>query len=242
MTKTEYIKKMYAILSPMCAKYGYHNVAAGMIAQSIQEGWNSGLATKYFNYWGMKAGKGYKGQTVAMNNKAKNDPAIYRVFTSMANGCEGYFIFLAYPRYAALKSCTTDTDYLDKIGPCGWNGNKGYGDRCKSHLKEVYAALNQPTPAPTPAPQIVEGYEIGKTYTTQQDLYIRDAANGAKIDWFSITKNAQLNAFTDAEGFSILRKGTRVTCKAIKKDGQTVWMNIPSGWICARNSKNVYIL
>ena len=93
-----------------------------------------------------------------------------------------------------------------------------------------------------PAPQIVEGYEIGKTYTTLQDLYIRDAANGAKVDWFSITTNAQLNAFTDAEGFSILRKGTRVICKAIKKDGQTVWMNIPSGWICARNSKNVYIL
>ena len=241
MTKTEYIKKMYAILSPMCAKYGYHNVAAGMIAQSIQEGWNSKLATEYHNYWGMKAGKSYKLPTVDMDNKKKTDPATYRTFTSMANGCEGYFIFLAYPRYAALKSCTTDTDYLDKIGPCGWNGNKGYGDRCKSHLKEVYAALNQPTPAPTPAPQIVEGYQIGKTYSTLQDLYIRDAANGAKIDWFSITKNAQLNAFTDAEGFSILRKGTRVTCKAIKKDGQTVWMNIPSGWICARNSKNIYI-
>lgn len=241
MTKTEYIQKMYAILSPMCAKYGYHNVAAGMIAQSIQEGWNSGLATKYFNYWGMKAGSKYSGKTVAMNNKAKNDPAIYRVYTSMANGCEGYFIFLAYPRYAALKNCTNDIDYLDKIGPCGWNGNKGYGDRCKSHLKEVYAALNQTTVQPTPAPQIVEGYEIGKTYTTQQDLYIRDAANGAKIDWFSITKNAQLNAFTDAEGFSILRKGTRVTCKNVKKIGSTVWMNIPSGWICARNSAHIYI-
>ena len=143
MTKTEYIQKMYAILSPMCAKYGYHNVAAGMIAQSIQEGWNSGLATKYFNYWGMKAGSKYSGKTVAMNNKAKNDPAIYRVYTSMANGCEGYFIFLAYPRYAALKNCTNDIDYLDKIGPCGWNSNKGYGDRCKSHLKEVYAALKE---------------------------------------------------------------------------------------------------
>ena len=53
MTKTEYIQKMYSILVPMCAKYGYHNVACAMIAQSIQEGWNSGLATKYHNYWGM---------------------------------------------------------------------------------------------------------------------------------------------------------------------------------------------
>ena len=132
MTKTEYIKKMYSILSPMCAKYGYHNVAAGMIAQSIQEGWNSGLATKYYNYWGMKASRGYKGKTVAMNNKAGNDPAVYRVYTSMENGCEGYFAFLSYSRYKPLKSCTTDVEYLTKIGPCGWNDNSEYGKHYKS--------------------------------------------------------------------------------------------------------------
>ena len=87
MTKTEYIKKMYAILVPMCAQKGYHNVAVGMIAQSIQEGWNSGLATKYFNYWGMKAGKDYPGKTVVMDNKQKTYKATYRVFTSMEIGC-----------------------------------------------------------------------------------------------------------------------------------------------------------
>ena len=69
MTKAEYIKSMYSILAPMCKEKGYGNVACGMIAQSIQEGWNSGLATKYFNFWGMKAGKSYKGKTVNMNNK-----------------------------------------------------------------------------------------------------------------------------------------------------------------------------
>ena len=116
MTKTEYIRKMYSILAPMCAKYGYHNVAAGMIAQSIQEGWNSGLATKYHNYWGMKAGKSYKGKSVAMNNKAGNDPAVYRVFSSMEQGCDGYFVFLSYPRYQPLRNCVADCEYLDTIG------------------------------------------------------------------------------------------------------------------------------
>ena len=143
MTKTQYIQKMYAILAPMCIQKGYHNVAAGMIAQSIQEGWNSGLATKYYNYWGMKAGESYKGKKVAMNNKAGNDPAVYRVYTSMEDGCKGYFAFLNYARYKSLKNCTTDDEYLSKIGPCGWNSNPGYGDRCKSHLKEVYNALSK---------------------------------------------------------------------------------------------------
>jgi len=233
MTKTEYIKKMYSILVPMCAKYGYHNVACGMIAQSIQEGWNSGLATKYYNYWGMKAGKSYKGKTVAMNNKAKNDPAVYRVYTSMENGCEGYFIFLSYARYKPLKNCTSDTEYLNQIGPCGWNSNPGYGTRCISHLKEVYEAL-----ADIPKAQ----WEVGKTYTTQQDLNVRSSPNGNKLPYLSLTKDAQAHAFVGADGTAVLKKGTRVTVKDIKTEGTCTWLKIPSGWICGKNSKYVYVM
>ena len=149
-TKEEYTKAMYAILSKLAIQAGFQaEVIPGMIAQSYQEGWNSGLARKYFNYWGMKAGSSYKGKTVAMNNKAGTDPAIYRVFTSMEDGCEGYFTFLKYSRYAPLKNCTSSEEYLQKIGPCGWNSNKGYGERCASHLPEVRKYLNVSYPIPT---------------------------------------------------------------------------------------------
>ena len=232
MTKVEYIKKMHAILVPMCAKYGYHNVAAAMIAQSIQEGWNSGLANKYHNYWGMKAGKGYRGTTVAMNNKAGNDPAVYRVYYSMEQGCEGYFIFLQYPRYQPLKNCTTDLEYLSKIGPCGWNANKGYGERCASHLKEVYAALGE-----KPSAQ----WEIGETYTTQQDLNIRKEPNGAPVHYKDLTEDGKKHAFVNTSGYSVLKRGTKVTVKDIKSTGTCTWLKIPSGWICGKNSKNIYV-
>lgn len=218
----------------MCAQYGYHNVAAGMIAQSIQEGWNSGLATKYFNYWGMKAGKGYKGKTVAMNNKAKNDPAVYRVYTSMANGCEGYFQFLAYPRYQSLKNCTTDLEYLNKIGPCGWNSNPGYGSRCASHLKEVYAALGE-------APKPSELWEVGKTYTTQQDLNVRKEPNGDPVKYSDLTEDGKKHAFVNTQGYAVLKRGTKVTIKNIKSTGTSTWLQIPSGWICGKNSKNIFV-
>lgn len=225
---------MYSILAPMCAKYGYHNVACGMIAQSIQEGWNSGLATKYHNYWGMKAGSSYKGQTVAMNNKAKNDPAVYRVYPSMEAGCEGYFQFLAYPRYQPLKYCTTDVEYLDKIGPCGWNFNPGYGNRCKSHLGEVYAALNQ-------QPVSESQWVIGNTYTTQQDLNIRKEPNGETVPYYELTEDAKKHSFVSTNGNTVLKRGTRVTVKDIKSTGTTTWVQIPSGWICGKNSKYVYV-
>jgi len=236
MNKTEYIQKMYAILSAMCVQKGYGNVAAGMIAQSIQEGWNSELARKYFNYWGMKGeSKDWTGPKVAMNNKAKTDPAVYRVYYSMEQGCEGYFQFLQYPRYKSLKNCTTDIDYLNKIGPCGWNGNKGYGDRCIKHLPDVYAALRQITPA-------LQQWQIGKTYTTQQDLNVRKEPNGELLDMSALTVNAKKNAFIGPNGNAILKRGTRVTVKDIMTVGSTVWLQIPSGWICGKNSKNIYVI
>lgn len=235
MTKTEYIRKMHGILVPMCEQHGYHNVACGMIAQSIQEGWNSGLATKYHNYWGMKTGSGFKGKTVAMNNKAGNDPAVYRTYPTMEAGCEGYFQFLNYSRYKPLKNCTTDVEYLNKIGPCGWNSNPGYGSRCASHLKEVYAALGNTEPIPT------SQWKIGQTYTTHQDLYIRETPNGAKKNFDDITEDAQNHGFADDWGKAILMNGTRVTVKAIEETKSAVWLDIPSGWICGKNSKVTYV-
>lgn len=233
MTKNEYIKKMYAILVPMCAKFGYHNVAAGMIAQSIQEGWSSGLATKYYNYWGMKAGKGYKGKTVAMNNKAKNDPAVYRVYTSMENGCDGYFVFLSYPRYAKLRYCTTDLEYLNEIGPCGWNSNPGYGTRCASHLYEVYEAISQGVPV---------WWLVGQTYTTQQDLNVRQTPNGDLVPFEDLTEDAKKHSIIGPSGNAILKRDTKVTVKEIKQSGTCTWLRIPSGWICGKNSKYTYVL
>lgn len=233
MTKNEYIRQMYAILVPMCAKFGYHNVAAGMIAQSIQEGWNSGLATKYYNYWGMKAGRGYKGKTVAMNNKAKTDPAVYRVYTSMENGCDGYFVFLSYPRYSKLRNCTTDLEYLSQIGPCGWNSNPGYGTRCASHLQEVYAAISQAVPAE---------WVVGQTYTTQQDLNVRTSPNGDMLPFADLTEDGKRHAIIGPSGNAVLKRDTKVTVKEIEKRGSCTWLKIPSGWICGKNSKYTYVL
>lgn len=84
-------------------------------------------------------------------------------------------------------------------------------------------------------------YIIGKTYTLDANLYIRLTPNGDKLEMYSLTTNAQLNAYTDDEGYCILRKGTRVTCKSIKVIGNQVWMQIPSGWVCAKEKEKVYI-
>lgn len=96
-----------------------------------------------------------------------------------------------------------------------------------------------PTPTPTPKPKV---YQIGKIYTLQVELNVR---TGPGVQ-YSIKKPSQWTVDArkhDNNGNGQLDKGTRVSCKATKKnaDGAT-WMQIPSGWVCAISSSGkVYI-
>ncbi len=85
-------------------------------------------------------------------------------------------------------------------------------------------------------------YKEGAIYTTQQDLYVRDNPDGNKIKYEQLTENAKLHAKKDIFGYAILKKGTRVTCKGFHIEEKSGWLHIPSGWICAYNSKNIYVV
>jgi hypothetical protein len=80
-------------------------------------------------------------------------------------------------------------------------------------------------------------YEIGKTYTLQKNMYIRESPNGELVK--SVTEDAKKHM----DKFPILKKGTRVTCRDIQlgKNGST-WIKCPSGWICAMSYRGtIYI-
>ena len=64
-------------------------------------------------------------------------------------------------------------------------------------------------------------------------MYVRITANGNKKPYDSLTADAKKNGYDDGKGFGILRKRTEVTCKAITTKDGSVWIKIPSGWICA---------
>lgn len=76
-------------------------------------------------------------------------------------------------------------------------------------------------------------FVAGRNYILQNNMYIRDAAEGEKKPYLQLTTNAKSHSIKDEEGNGILKKGTVVTCKEVQeKDGAT-WIEIPSGWICA---------
>lgn len=83
-------------------------------------------------------------------------------------------------------------------------------------------------------------YSVGNVYTLQVDrLAVRTGAgtNYSRKSYSQLTANAKQNAYSDG----YLKEGTRVTCKASKKVGSDIWMQIPSGWVAAYYDGKFYI-
>lgn len=229
-------------------KRGY-SVYSTVIAQAIIEGAcnTSGLAKPpYNNHFGLKCGPYWKGRSVNMKTKEEyvvGSPVTikdnFRCYGSMAECVSGYYDFISTKRYENLKTARDYNEYAQRLKFDGYATSSTYvASLCSTVLKYGLNAYDSGTVAPVN----VNGYIIGKTYTTDANLYIRVAPNGDKIEPKSLTSNAQINAYTDDEGYSILRKGTKVTCKGIKVVNNSTWMQIPSGWICAIQNNKKYII
>lgn len=77
-----------------------------------------------------------------------------------------------------------------------------------------------------------EQFKIGKNYTLQSDMYVRDSAGGQKKLFTKLSANAKSNGYPDKNGNGILKKGTVVTCKGVQEKDGGIWIKIPSGWVC----------
>lgn len=109
-----------------------------------------------------------------------------------------------------------------------------YGDKSKNKLEELY---KKEASASIPA---VMGYTVGKTYTLQSEMKVRTGAgtNYAAKTHFLLTRDGQKH---DADGDGALDKGTKVTCKSVKKVGSDTWIKTPSGWIAAVYNGLIYV-
>lgn len=84
-------------------------------------------------------------------------------------------------------------------------------------------------------------YTVGKTYTTQVDLKVRDGAGTDKRqkNRNELSADGQKHALIGAK--ACLKSGTRVTVQEIKNIGNDIWIKIPSGWIAGYYSGKVYV-
>lgn len=122
-----------------------------------------------------------------------------------------------------------------------WNADK-CGDAIASAIagKTVAGTTSGGSaPTPTPAPS-GPSYRTGTVYTLLADhLRVRTGPGTgyATKSRKQLTANAKTNAYANGT----LKKGTRVTCKDVRKVGSDIWIKIPSGWIAAYYSGKKYV-
>ena len=84
-------------------------------------------------------------------------------------------------------------------------------------------------------------YKVGKVYTLQVDLKVRaGTGTSARQKLYSeLTQDGKKHAYN--QKYAVLKKGTKVTCKSILKNGNDIWLQIPSGYVAGFYHENLYI-
>lgn len=156
-------KNFIDTLKPIIAKYaGSDYCIECILAQAILEsGWGkSSLASVHHNYFGMKTGRGWKGEKVELDTKEEINGKLitvkgsFRSYADIESGIAGYFEFIKYPRYANLKGCKNYKDYAHILLSAGWATSSTYADSLIK-IVETYL-MDAPAPAPAPAPVPVD--------------------------------------------------------------------------------------
>ena len=252
-TNEQFINLIYPAVIENCKRHGW-GVPSAIIAQACLEsmkssGW-SGLASTCYNFWGMKWAKKYGcDYKEYKTSEQRSNGTYYTVISKFCKfptiegpggGIDGYFKFIELnQRYKKVMQCKDFVSYATEIKAAGWATSLKY----TQNIINKVLLLNLQRFDMLLAEQCGPGmYVIGETYTTQQDLNIRREPNGEKKMFDELTENAKKHAFIGTSGEGILKRNTRVTIKDVQTVRSCIWVQIPSGWICGKNSKNIYVI
>lgn len=128
-------KKFIDTLMPLIERYsgGKYSVECILAQAILESAWGkSQLAKKYNNFFGMKTGRGWKGEKVELSTKEEINGKLvtikgsFRAYPDVESGIAGYFDFIKAKRYANLKGVTNYVEYATKIKEDGWATSCSY--------------------------------------------------------------------------------------------------------------------
>ena len=196
----------------------------------------------------LNAGGGTGVEVWCYNEKTKDIAAAICASVSTALGISNrgvkYSKNLYVLRKTAGSAILVECCFVDNQNDAShWNADK-CGDAIASAIagKTVAgttSAGSAPEPTPTPAPS-GPSYRTGTVYTLLADhLRVRTGPGTgyATKSRKQLTVNAREHAYSNGT----LKKGTRVTCKDVRKVGSDIWIKIPSGWIAAYYGEKKYV-
>ena len=196
----------------------------------------------------LNAGGGTGVEVWCYNEKTKDIAAAICASVSTALGIPNrgvkYSKNLYVLRKTAGSAILVECCFVDNQNDAShWNADK-CGDAIASAIagKTVAgttSAGSAPAPAPTPAPS-GPSYRTGTVYTLLADhLRVRTGPGTGYAT--KSRKQLTVNAREQAYSNGTLKKGTRVTCKDVRKVGSDIWIKIPSGWIAAYYGGKKYV-
>lgn len=257
MASEQQIIKFISEISP-CAQNGFKtlgkvlpSVCIGMAC--VECGYGTAGSVRYHSYLGQKVGTGktatkyWSGKFFTSSTKEEYTigqhttiKAAFRAYDSMQQCVLNYYELLNTSLYARVKAGVDYVTQMNQIKLCGYMTSS---TEVNSVIKIIrkYNLTQFDDLSVTPVQPEVNGYQVGKTYTLQSNMYVRQTPNGQKIKFDSFTQDAKKHGHFDDEGNGVLNSGTRVTCKEVERVGNQIWLRIPSGWVCAVGSKTFII-
>lgn len=130
----EFIAKIAPLIREEAKKRGYVSCAAVIAQACIESAYGtSSLGYKYHNYFGMKAGKSWKGGVVNLRTKEEFKVGTlttitdgFRTYKSINEGVAGYYDFISTTRYANLKTAPNYIEYAKMLKADGYATSSTY--------------------------------------------------------------------------------------------------------------------
>jgi hypothetical protein len=184
-----FIKQIAPIIQAEAKKRGYA-ICSAVIAQACIESayGKSQLSARYFNFFGLKCGKSWKGPSVNMKTKEEyiaGGPLTtirdnFRVFPDMVSGVSGYYDFISTKRYESLKSARTAKEYLERIKAAGYATSSTYVNTNMSVVSKY--ELEKYDSAPV---------VVGNPYPAPLGGMLKTGMTGSSVKWLQYELNRQ---------------------------------------------------
>ena len=160
----------------------------------------------------------------------------FRAYDTPEQCVKNYYELLNTGLYGAVRGGVDYRTQMAQIKACGYmTSSTEVNSVCK--MIEKYNLTQYDGKPAQPQAQSPASYQVGKTYTLQSNLWVRASAGGYAQPWDKLTP-AGRSACIKVTGGAIMKAGTAVTCKKVYPIATgAVWMQIPSGWLCARDEK-----
>ena len=256
MTKQEFLNKIAPLVVNENSKRNYPLFSSVVIGQACCEtGYGkSNIMMKANAIFGIKATKTWKGKVYNAKTKECYDgvnytdiTACFRAYDSLEESIKDYFdLICKSSRYKKAVNSGSPEECITAIKNGGYATSPNYISTIMSiinsnnltkydKIESVGNVENKVENLKTPT------YKVGKVYTLQVDLKVRaGTGTSARQKLYSeLTADGKKHAYN--QKYAVLKKGTKVTCKAILKNGSDIWLQIPSGYVAGYYQGKEYI-